>query len=125
SLVSVRRPRAFLGALYGVRAETGSDLRGRHVFRLHVDRTYPRIDPPFRKSDPCGAHTTQRDGRTSTLSCFRGQMIASLPMYDLPEVKAATDAWWRGLARHIGIAGVLDRGRDRLAPWRSPDLVFS
>ena len=52
-------------------------------------------------------------------------MIASLPMYDLPEVKGATDAWWHGLARHMGVAGELDRGPDRLAPWCNPGLAFS
>jgi len=52
-------------------------------------------------------------------------MIASLPMYDLPELRGATDAWWRGLARHMGIAGDLDRGPDHLAPWRYPGLIFS
>jgi len=38
--------------------------------------------------------------------------VASLAMYDLPEVRAATDAWWRGLAaafRREGIAEVPDR----------------
>jgi hypothetical protein len=24
---------------------------------------------------------------------------AALPMYDLPELQAATDAWWAGIAR--------------------------
>jgi hypothetical protein len=32
-------------------------------------------------------------------------MIASLPMYDWPEVREATDAWWAGLARHLRDAG--------------------
>jgi ABC-type phosphate/phosphonate transport system substrate-binding protein len=52
-------------------------------------------------------------------------MIASLPMYDLPEIRTATDAWWRGLSRHLGVAGELDRVRDRLELWRDPGLVFS
>jgi hypothetical protein len=26
-------------------------------------------------------------------------MIAALPMYDWPEIREATDAWWAGLAR--------------------------
>jgi ABC-type phosphate/phosphonate transport system substrate-binding protein len=52
-------------------------------------------------------------------------------MYDLPEMRAATDAWWRGLARAFrreGIADVpdsLDR-RERYADvWTLPDLLFS
>ena len=34
--------------------------------------------------------------------------IASLPMYDLPEVRRATDAWWAGLAAGFTRAGVAD-----------------
>jgi hypothetical protein len=52
-------------------------------------------------------------------------MIASLPMYDLPEIRWATDAWWRGLAKHIGIEGSLERGPDHFRPWRDHDLIFS
>ncbi len=57
--------------------------------------------------------------------------VASLPMYDLPEVRAATDAWWRGLAQHfsdVGIAAVptrLTRGGEGAAFWLRPDLLFS
>ncbi|MGB8314913.1 MAG: PhnD/SsuA/transferrin family substrate-binding protein [Aestuariivirga sp.] len=52
-------------------------------------------------------------------------MIASLPMYDWPEVRDATDLWWRGLSRHLGIAAGLDRNTDHFAPWHRHDLVFS
>lgn len=58
-------------------------------------------------------------------------MRASLPMYDLPEVRAATDAWWRGLARAFGRAGVhgapdhLTRGAGARRLWRARDLLFS
>jgi ABC-type phosphate/phosphonate transport system substrate-binding protein len=52
-------------------------------------------------------------------------VTASLPMYDLPEIREATDAWWRGLSRHIGIAGELDHCSDRLVLWRDPELAFS
>ncbi|MGQ0483985.1 MAG: phosphate/phosphite/phosphonate ABC transporter substrate-binding protein [Hyphomicrobiales bacterium] len=52
-------------------------------------------------------------------------MIASLPMYDWPEVRQATDEWWAGLARHLGLAAGLDRGPDYSAPWHRPDLLFS
>ena len=57
--------------------------------------------------------------------------IASLPMYDWPEVRAATDAWWAGLARHLKAEGfrdvplALDREGDRNAQWRSPGLLLS
>lgn len=56
--------------------------------------------------------------------------IAILPMYDLPEIAAATDAWWCGLARAFrqeGLAEVPDRltrGGDPVAHWSSADLLF-
>lgn len=58
-------------------------------------------------------------------------MIAALPMYDLPELRAATDAFWRGLRDHLAAAGVtnipqeLTRPQDFYAHWRDPDLLFS
>ncbi|HEY5598605.1 MAG TPA: PhnD/SsuA/transferrin family substrate-binding protein [Kiloniellales bacterium] len=57
--------------------------------------------------------------------------VASLPMYDLPEVAAATDAWWAGIARALRREGIEDvpdglrRDRDLTRPWRAPDLLFS
>jgi ABC-type phosphate/phosphonate transport system substrate-binding protein len=56
---------------------------------------------------------------------------ASLPMYDLSELRAATDAWWQGVARAFrreGLADVpdaLERGADAEAIWLSPDLLIS
>ena len=52
-------------------------------------------------------------------------MIATLPMYDWPEVSSATDAWWRGLARHIGSDLPLSRTPDYAAAWERPELLFS
>ncbi len=58
-------------------------------------------------------------------------MRASLPMYDLPGLEAATDAWWAGLAaalRAEGLAEVPDRLTRQAAPaalWTAPDLLFS
>lgn len=58
-------------------------------------------------------------------------MIAGLPMYDLPECKGATAAWWRGLARAFRAEGIVDVPDD-LDPvaahyehWRASDLLFS
>jgi ABC-type phosphate/phosphonate transport system substrate-binding protein len=57
--------------------------------------------------------------------------VASLPMYDLPEVCAATDALWSGIVRHLRAQGladvpdVLDRHRDLETVWRDPNLVLS
>lgn len=57
--------------------------------------------------------------------------IASLQMYDLPEFRAATDAWWQGLARAFRRAAIAEVP-DRLAretnyreAWLRPDLLFS
>ena len=52
-------------------------------------------------------------------------MIASFPMYDWPEVRDATNVWWRGLSRHLGLAVELDRNPDHFAAWRQADLAFS
>jgi ABC-type phosphate/phosphonate transport system substrate-binding protein len=52
-------------------------------------------------------------------------MIASLPMYDWPEIAGATDAFWSALSSQLGVEGALYRGVDYDAPWKRPDLVFS
>jgi ABC-type phosphate/phosphonate transport system substrate-binding protein len=52
-------------------------------------------------------------------------MIASLPMYDWPEVREASDGWWNGLSRHLGLELPLERGFDHFPSWRRDDLVFS
>ena len=56
--------------------------------------------------------------------------VAALPMYDLMELRAATDAWWRGLARAFRRQGVPDvpdrlvrRARDARL-WRDSSLIF-
>lgn len=57
--------------------------------------------------------------------------VASLPMYDLPELREATDAVWRALARCLeqeGLSGVpeaLVRDRQYDGPWSDPALLFS
>lgn len=57
--------------------------------------------------------------------------VASLPMYDLPEIRDALDSLWDGLARHLrreGIADVPDRivhDRPFRDLWSDPDLRFS
>jgi len=57
--------------------------------------------------------------------------VAALGMYDLPELRAATDAWWATIARHLRAAGVdgvpaaLDRGRPLAAVWRDPALLLT
>lgn len=56
-------------------------------------------------------------------------MIAALPMYDFEPVRAATDAWWHGLAhalRQQGLKDVPQRLTRQRAErtWRHPELVF-
>jgi ABC-type phosphate/phosphonate transport system substrate-binding protein len=57
--------------------------------------------------------------------------IAGLPMYELPELRPALDAFWGGIARHLRREGVTDAPA-ALAPdqpsgalWSAPDLLFS
>jgi ABC-type phosphate/phosphonate transport system substrate-binding protein len=52
-------------------------------------------------------------------------MLASLPMYDFPEVRDATDGFWAVLAKAYGAGVGLTREEDWTAAWRSPDLLFS
>jgi ABC-type phosphate/phosphonate transport system substrate-binding protein len=52
-------------------------------------------------------------------------IIASLPMYDWPEIREATDDFWRGFSEHAGITGNLDRATAYSALWRNPNLAFS
>ncbi len=58
-------------------------------------------------------------------------MIASLGMYDWPEVRAETDALWAGLAGHLRAQGFADvpEALNRDMPlhdqWHSSDLLFS
>lgn len=57
--------------------------------------------------------------------------IAALGMYDLPEIRSATDAWWTVIAECLRAAGVdgvparLDRGRSMPAVWRDPALLLT
>jgi ABC-type phosphate/phosphonate transport system substrate-binding protein len=57
-------------------------------------------------------------------------MFASLPMYDLPEVRAETDALWSAIAHALAQRGIeapetLARGTDLSADWLRPDLLLS
>jgi len=56
---------------------------------------------------------------------------ASLPMYDLPELRGAHTALWAGIARHLREAGVpevpaaLCMERSAGGAWADPDLLLS
>ena len=58
-------------------------------------------------------------------------LLASLPMYDLPEAEEATRTLWHGLAEHLRSTGIPDvpdtltRQPDVPAHWLSPDLLLS
>jgi ABC-type phosphate/phosphonate transport system substrate-binding protein len=51
--------------------------------------------------------------------------LASLPMYDWPELREDTDRFWAALAGELGVSGPLWRGDDYSAAWRNPALLFS
>lgn len=53
-------------------------------------------------------------------------MIAALPMYDRPELRDATDRFWRAIRAQLcyGPAG-LTRDRDMWEVWQSPDLLLA
>jgi ABC-type phosphate/phosphonate transport system substrate-binding protein len=57
--------------------------------------------------------------------------IASLRMYDLPELRPLIDGWWAGLARHFHAAGLslvpdrLSRAGDHRQAWRDPELLVA
>lgn len=57
-------------------------------------------------------------------------MIATLAMYDRPELRAETDALWAGIRDGLRGAGIaapdgLTRDIDPWEAWQSPDLVFA
>jgi ABC-type phosphate/phosphonate transport system substrate-binding protein len=52
-------------------------------------------------------------------------MLASLPMYDWPEIREDTDRFWAALARELGVSVELWRGADYTAAWQNPGLLFS
>jgi ABC-type phosphate/phosphonate transport system substrate-binding protein len=56
--------------------------------------------------------------------------IASLPMYDLPELHAANDALWGGIASRLRARGIdapvaLTRGADLMAVWNDTRLLLA
>ncbi len=56
--------------------------------------------------------------------------VAVLPMYDLPPLRAATDALWAFVATHLRAAGerdvpdALDRTLGHVASWQHPSLLL-
>ena len=57
-------------------------------------------------------------------------MIATLPMYDWPEIRAAHDEFWQGLAQHLRGQGLeppqsLTHPQDHKRAWHEPELFLS
>lgn len=52
-------------------------------------------------------------------------MIITLPMYDYPEFKAATEAWAAAIARFAGRDVALSRPDDYVGAWSRQDMLFS
>ena len=57
-------------------------------------------------------------------------MIASLPMYDRPELRAETDRYWTLIQEELAARGVdapeaLLRDGALMPQWESPDLILS
>lgn len=52
-------------------------------------------------------------------------MIATLQMYDWPEVREATDLWWEAIAKCLGVDVRLSRPAEYTAPWFQDDLLFA
>lgn len=46
-------------------------------------------------------------------------------MYDWPEFRDATDAFWQGFAKHAEVQCELDRKTNYVELWRNPNLMFS
>ena len=51
--------------------------------------------------------------------------VASLHMYDWPELREHTDKFWLGFQRHAGLNIELDRITPFDDAWRNPNLIFS
>jgi ABC-type phosphate/phosphonate transport system substrate-binding protein len=70
--------------------------------------------------------TLDNDTRTAAAS----PSVAALPMYDLPQLKPATDAFWDAIAERLKNAGLtsvpasLTRTDDYQGVWRNPDLLL-
>jgi ABC-type phosphate/phosphonate transport system substrate-binding protein len=65
------------------------------------------------------------------MSAVSESVVAALPMYDLPELRWATDLLWHGLARHLRLAGLgevpaaLTRPQETAAVWGEPGLLLA
>lgn len=56
---------------------------------------------------------------------YPAAMIAALQMYDWPEVRLATDQWWKAIADCLDVGVPLSRPAEFTAPWFQDDLLFA
>lgn len=56
---------------------------------------------------------------------YPAAMIAALQMYDWPEVREATDLWWKAIADCLGSDISLSRPAEFTMPWFRDDLLFA
>jgi len=80
------------------------------------------------QSDNCQYQQPLASGKpppSRSLAHGAGGVIASLPMYDWPEFRAATDAWWQAIARRLDASVPLTRIADYASLWRNSDLLLS
>ena len=61
---------------------------------------------------------------------MQNSKTVSLPMYDFPEIRAATDAWWAGISRHleherIKVASELIHNKPVRELWSDENLLLS
>lgn len=56
---------------------------------------------------------------------YHSAMIAALQMYDWPEVRGATDLWWKAIADCLGVDVPLARPDEFTMPWLRDDLLFA
>ncbi len=101
-------------------AETVLGRRGHRSMRRPALKTVRHIFAADK-----GDYYTIADGVPQDPGTMSGQsghvlntMFASLGMYDLPELTAATDAWWAGLRRHFAAQGLRDLPADDADPRR-------
>lgn len=74
-------------------------------------------------------YSSNSDRRHSERLTGYDEVIADLPMYDWPGIRAATDAFWAEVARRLEERGIeapaaLARNPDVAASWRDPDLLL-
>jgi ABC-type phosphate/phosphonate transport system substrate-binding protein len=67
---------------------------------------------------------------TSAIETARVRPIAAFPLYDFPQLRFETEAFWHAIAKRLRDAGLrevpnrLNRSQDYSAAWRNPGLLL-